>query len=111
MNKLTWNQSSRQIIPIVGMGGIGKTTLASNVYVDPVIVQYFDFRGWATISQEYNSKETLVQVLLCFSTMSRQSMSEMSEDKLGDMLYKSLFGRRYLIVLDDIYGVLRCGIR
>ncbi|GFQ02753.1 putative late blight resistance protein homolog r1b-12 [Phtheirospermum japonicum] len=106
MDKLTGHQSNLRIIPIVGMGGIGKTTLARNIYVNPVIVQHFDFRGWATISQEYNSKEILLEVLLCLKTMgSKESLSQMSEDELGEKLYKSLFGRRYLIVLDDIWSI------
>ncbi|KAL3632946.1 hypothetical protein CASFOL_025930 [Castilleja foliolosa] len=102
LDKLTGQQSNRQIIPIVGMGGIGKTTLARSIYDKPLIVQYFDVRGWATISQEYNSKEILLQVLFC---LTNESLSEMSEDKLGEKLYKSLIGRRYLIVIDDIWSI------
>ncbi|GFP93650.1 putative late blight resistance protein homolog r1a-6 [Phtheirospermum japonicum] len=106
MNKLTAHQTKLRIIPIVGMGGIGKTTLARNIYVNPVIMQHFDLHGWATISQEYNSKEIILEVLLCLKTMeSRESLNEMSEDELGEKLYKSLFGRRYLIVLDDIWSI------
>ncbi|GFQ02744.1 putative late blight resistance protein homolog r1a-6 [Phtheirospermum japonicum] len=106
MDQLTRHQSNLRIIPVVGMGGIGKTTLARNIYVNPVIVQHFDFRGWATISQEYNSKEILLEVLLCLETTgSRGSFSHMSEDELGNKLYKSLFGMRYLIVLDDIWSI------
>ncbi|GFQ08251.1 disease resistance protein rpp13 [Phtheirospermum japonicum] len=66
------------------MGGIGKTTLARNIYINPVIVQHYDFRGWATISQEYNSKEILLEVLLCKTTGSRESLSQMGEDELGE---------------------------
>ncbi|GER44586.1 disease resistance protein RPP13 [Striga asiatica] len=108
MDKLTNGQSSRQIIiPIAGMGGIGKTTLARNIYDNPVIEQYFEyFRCWATISQEYSTKKVLLQLLLCIKTRLRlQGLSQMSVEELGDTLYKSLFGRRYLIVLDDIWSI------
>ncbi|KAK6125043.1 hypothetical protein DH2020_041221 [Rehmannia glutinosa] len=106
MDKLTGQQSNRQIIPIVGMGGIGKTALASTIYMNPLIVQYFDILVWVTISQEYSVREILVESLLCQKNKwSKDDLSGMSEHKLGELLHKSLSGRRYLIVMDDLWSV------
>ncbi|KAL0318458.1 UNVERIFIED_CONTAM: Disease resistance RPP8-like protein 3 [Sesamum angustifolium] len=52
MDELTGHKCDLQILPIVGMGGIGKTILARNVFDNPYIVHHFDKRVWLTISQE-----------------------------------------------------------
>ncbi|KAL7153219.1 hypothetical protein ABFS83_04G151800 [Erythranthe nasuta] len=100
MDKLTGQQSNLRIIPIVGMGGIGKTTLAINAYTNPLITEQFDIRSWVTISQTYNVREILVEILLCASKdESREILSGMSEGELGERVHKSLWGRRYLIII------------
>ncbi|KAL0354515.1 UNVERIFIED_CONTAM: putative late blight resistance proteinR1B-17 [Sesamum radiatum] len=102
MDKLTGQQSGCRIVPIVGMGGIGKTALARNVYENPLIVQYFDTCAWVTVSQEYNTREILLE-LVCPER--KESKEMLSVEELGEMLYRSLCGRRYLIVMDDMWSI------
>ncbi|PHT52388.1 hypothetical protein CQW23_06850 [Capsicum baccatum] len=82
------------------MGGIGKTTLANAVYNDACIRFHFDVCAWATISQQHNVKEILLSLLR--STKS-DSFDMNDEAELANMLQKSLKGKRYLIVLDDMW--------
>ncbi|KAL0464140.1 UNVERIFIED_CONTAM: Disease resistance protein RPP13 [Sesamum latifolium] len=76
-DRLTGQQSKLQIIPIVGMGGI--------------------------VSQEYCLREILLCLLDCTTKGFTNDMRKESDEELCMRLYKSLKGRRYLIVIDDIW--------
>ncbi|XP_057800203.1 putative late blight resistance protein homolog R1B-16 [Salvia miltiorrhiza] len=100
---LTGGNRNRQIIPITGMGGIGKTTLARHIFEHALVKEYFDIRAWTTISQTYNVRETLREILYQVSGDSRDDFSD--ENELGEKLHKCLWGRRYIIILDDMWSV------
>ncbi|XP_047943126.1 putative late blight resistance protein homolog R1A-10 [Salvia hispanica] len=102
LDKLTGYQRSCEIIPITGMGGIGKTTLARSLFENALVKEHFKIRAWTTISQTFNVRETLREVLF---QASGDSSSDMSEEELGKKLYKFLFGRRYLVIMDDMWSV------
>jgi disease resistance protein RPM1 len=53
----------RFVISIVGMGGIGKTTLATKVYENELVERHFDYRVWITVSQSYNVQKILMSMI------------------------------------------------
>ncbi|KAL2454843.1 putative disease resistance protein RDL6 [Abeliophyllum distichum] len=87
---------------MVGMSGIGKTTLAKQVYHDSFIVHHFDTRAWATLSHDYNVQEILLSLLNSMGVLT-SNMHEMTSELLKERFYTNLNYQRYLIVLDDVW--------
>ncbi|XP_059450865.1 putative disease resistance protein RGA1 [Corylus avellana] len=89
------------IIPIVGIGGQGKTTLAQYVYNDEEVQTHFDPRMWACVSDPFDVK-TIIVKLIESATKERPKSLEM--DPLQSELRAKIDGKRYLLVLDDVWN-------
>ncbi|KAL4578948.1 hypothetical protein LXL04_015082 [Taraxacum kok-saghyz] len=88
-----------RIVPIVGMGGIGKTTLAKSVYHNPKIVQYYDLRVWLCVSVKVDVNTLLARI--CESLAGDEFKSKTRVNLITNLQYK-LGSKRYLVILDDI---------
>ncbi|XP_052205093.1 putative late blight resistance protein homolog R1A-3 isoform X2 [Diospyros lotus] len=102
LEDLVGERKQLEVISIVGMAGLGKTTLAKRVYNDPLVKYHFSIRGWAYVSQEYNKRDFLLRLLSSFC-QDANDICQMSENELAQMLYKCLKGKLYFIVMDDIW--------
>ncbi|CAA7407906.1 unnamed protein product [Spirodela intermedia] len=93
----------RSVVSIVGMGGLGKTTLAKKVYKEPQITCHFDFSAWIDVFQQYNDKELLVDLVHQVSGLGRRNLRGMGMEELGEKLDQSLKAKTYLVVMDDVW--------
>ncbi|XP_074585011.1 putative disease resistance protein RGA1 [Curcuma longa] len=89
------------IIPLVGIGGIGKTTLAQFVYNDDKLQHYFQLKIWVCVSGNFNAK-TLTKEIIEAVTKREQS-DQMKLDSLQKILKEKIASQRFLLVLDDVW--------
>ncbi|XP_076922254.1 putative late blight resistance protein homolog R1B-12 [Bidens hawaiensis] len=101
--KLVEDQKKVGVVSIVGMGGIGKTTLATKLFNDAYVKHHFHVRVWVTVSQTYDKRAVLLQILE--SIGANGGLEEASDSRLRELVHKNLIGKRYLIVIDDIWHI------
>lgn len=64
----------RSVISVVGMGGLGKTTLAKNVFDNPQVKGHFDCRAFLVVSQSYNVEALLRNMMMQFSEETKEPL-------------------------------------
>ncbi|KAL6311755.1 hypothetical protein AAG906_022424 [Vitis piasezkii] len=87
------------VVPIVGMGGLGKTTWARFAYNDDAVVKHFSPRAWVCVSDEFDVVKITKAILGAISQLSNDSNDF---NQLQVELSQSLAGKRFLLVLDDV---------
>ncbi|XP_048610570.1 probable disease resistance RPP8-like protein 4 [Brassica napus] len=93
---------SIQVVSISGMGGIGKTTLARQVFHHDIVRSHFDGFAWICVSQDFKKKD-IWQKLLQELRPHDTGIEQMNEDTLQAKIFHSLETSKYLIVMDDVW--------
>ncbi|KAL2329666.1 hypothetical protein Fmac_017247 [Flemingia macrophylla] len=91
-----------KVVSIIGMGGLGKTTLARKIYNNNEMKKLFPCCAWGYLSNDYRPKEFFLSLLKCLRS-STSDCENLSEVDLKKKVAEKLTEKKYLIVLDDIW--------
>ncbi|XP_020169269.1 disease resistance protein Pik-2 [Aegilops tauschii subsp. strangulata] len=102
--------AGHRVLSIVGFGGLGKTTLATTVYNTPKLGG-IQCRAFVPVSQTYDVRSLLESMLKQLSASAEKdknddplkNIKDWNKRQLSDNIKKQLDGKRYLIVLDDVW--------
>ncbi|KAL3750362.1 hypothetical protein ACJRO7_011373 [Eucalyptus globulus] len=90
-----------RVIPIVGMPGLGKTALAQQVFNDDRVTNYFDVKAWACVSDDFDVLSITKSILEITNPQLARECKTLNS--LQDELTKNLSGKKFLVVLDDLW--------
>ncbi|KAG5629765.1 hypothetical protein H5410_001482 [Solanum commersonii] len=91
------------VVPIVGMGGLGKTTIAKAVYHDERVKNHFGLKAWYCVSEPYDALRITKGLLQEIDKFDSKDV-ENNLNQLQVKLKESLKGKKFIIVLDDVWN-------
>ncbi|CAL9004572.1 unnamed protein product [Prunus brigantina] len=95
------SEENVSVIPIVGMGGVGKTTLARMLYNDNKVKEHFTLKAWACISEDYDAIRVTKTLL---ESVTSKPCQKTDLNLLQVELSEELRGKKFLFVLDDVWN-------
>jgi hypothetical protein len=90
------------VIPIVGIGGLGKTTIAKLVYDDERVANHFDLRMWVCVSEHFDVNRLIKDILK--SATGANIDETLGVDLWQTRLRNCLKNKKFLLVLDDVWN-------
>ncbi|KAM0829967.1 hypothetical protein ACQ4PT_066527 [Festuca glaucescens] len=104
-----------KVLSIIGFGGLGKTTLANQIYGK--LMCKFERGAFVSVSQKPNIRNIFRRILSQVGYVAPEgtNMDIWAEDELISALRESLMDKRYFIVIDDVWdetawNVIRCAL-
>ncbi|XP_065635041.1 disease resistance protein RGA2 [Quercus suber] len=89
------------VLAIVGLGGLGKTTVAQLVFNDEKVKNHFELKLWVCVSENFDAKIIVKKILEC---VKHKKPEDLEMNLLANDVLKEINGKRYLIVLDDVWN-------
>ncbi|XP_048568961.1 disease resistance RPP13-like protein 4 [Triticum urartu] len=93
------------VVAIVGVGGIGKTTLSKKVFNDEAIQGKFTKKIWLSITQDFTDVELLSTAIIAAGGDLPIGSGALNRALLVDALKNAIENKKFLLLLDDMWGV------
>ncbi|XP_040370747.1 putative disease resistance protein RGA3 isoform X2 [Rosa chinensis] len=90
------------VIPIVGMGGMGKTTLAQLAYNDEKVTAQFDKKVWVCVSSPFDEIKIAKAIIENLDKNETQKSSNELETLL-QCIMSHVKDKKFFLVLDDVW--------
>ncbi|XP_027341302.1 disease resistance protein RPM1-like [Abrus precatorius] len=95
------------LVAVVGMGGLGKTTLAKHVFDNQQVKGHFHCRSFITVSQSYTVRGLLIEMVTKFCKDANEPLPKglhnMDDTTLITEVRQYLQLKRYLVLFDDVW--------
>ncbi|TYG75806.1 hypothetical protein ES288_D03G062100v1 [Gossypium darwinii] len=91
------------VLPIVGIGGMGKTALAKLVFNDEAVDAHFELKLWVCVSDDFDLKRLVVKAIKA-GKGGDGDLGSMYLEQLQKVLRDCLNAKKYLLVLDDVWN-------
>ncbi|WRX23304.1 NB-ARC - like 10 [Theobroma cacao] len=91
------------VLPVVGIGGLGKTALAKLLLNDEIIDGEFQLKIWVCVSDDFHLKRLIMKIIKAAKKVN-EDWSNMDLDQLQKVLRDCLDGKKYLLILDDLWN-------
>ncbi|KZV20989.1 hypothetical protein F511_29604 [Dorcoceras hygrometricum] len=102
INYLFEEAKELDVISIIGMPGLGKTTLAGKIFRDQRIKFEFPTRIWVYVSQEFKKRDVFLSILGHFMKITDE-MNRKNDQDIVKLLKENLEKGKFLIVMDDVW--------
>ncbi|KAL8056579.1 hypothetical protein ABFX02_04G127800 [Erythranthe guttata] len=89
-----------EVISIIGMPGLGKTTLAWKIYKDSRVQFEFPTMIWVYVSQEFNRRDVFLTILKKFTQV---DMSSKTDNELACLVRSYLEKSKFILFMDDVW--------